>query len=112
MSVSVLRTILQELQKASSSPKELVNTYRCREKTTSEAANLVGLSLPEKYSDKYVYEAHNANKADRITCARTGWKVRYVTGHVEDKCRRACRDLLSQSVINISAVYRGFVFND
>ncbi|VDL57803.1 unnamed protein product [Hymenolepis diminuta] len=88
MSVSVLRTILQELQRASSSPqfrqnehtteqncspmhdsvqladtyltllqsvarhRELVNTYRCREKTTSEAANLVGLSLPENYSDK------------------------------------------------------------
>ncbi|VDN97798.1 unnamed protein product [Rodentolepis nana] len=32
--------------------QELVNTYKCREKTTSEAANLVGLSLPKTYSDQ------------------------------------------------------------
>nr|CDS27411.1 ATP synthase assembly factor FMC1 mitochondrial [Hymenolepis microstoma] len=32
--------------------QELVNTYKCREKSTSEAANLVGLSLPKTYSDQ------------------------------------------------------------
>ncbi|VDN98862.1 unnamed protein product [Rodentolepis nana] len=29
--------------------QELVNTCKCREKSTSEAANLVGLSLPKTY---------------------------------------------------------------
>ncbi|KAM3182261.1 hypothetical protein ACTXT7_012747 [Hymenolepis weldensis] len=28
---------------------------------------------------------HKADKVDRITCARTGWKVRYVTSRVENK---------------------------
>ncbi|KAM3171279.1 hypothetical protein ACTXT7_016933, partial [Hymenolepis weldensis] len=28
---------------------------------------------------------HKANRTDRITCARTGWKVRYATGRVENK---------------------------
>ncbi|KAM3180908.1 hypothetical protein ACTXT7_015392, partial [Hymenolepis weldensis] len=56
--------------------------------------------------------AHKANKADRITCARTGWKVHYVIGRVENKRGRACRDLLSQSAIKIPAAQCGFVFND
>ncbi|KAM3171702.1 hypothetical protein ACTXT7_016090 [Hymenolepis weldensis] len=46
---------------------------------------------------------HKANKADRITCARTGWKVRYVTGRIENKCGRACRDLLNHLAIKIPA---------
>ncbi|KAM3171383.1 hypothetical protein ACTXT7_016728 [Hymenolepis weldensis] len=45
----------------------------------------------------------NANKADRITCARTGWKVPYVTGRVEDKRGRVCRGHLNQSAINTPA---------
>ncbi|KAM3186253.1 hypothetical protein ACTXT7_004710 [Hymenolepis weldensis] len=64
-----------------------------------------GIYVSSTFVSKYrAVGVHKANKADRIACARTGWKVRYVTGRVEDKCRRAWRDLLSQSVINISAV--------
>ncbi|KAM3185471.1 hypothetical protein ACTXT7_006278 [Hymenolepis weldensis] len=55
---------------------------------------------------------HKANKTDQIMCARTDWEMRYVTGRVENKCRRTCRDLLSQSVIKIPAAQRGFVFKD
>ncbi|KAM3182919.1 hypothetical protein ACTXT7_011384 [Hymenolepis weldensis] len=39
---------------------------------------------------------HKANKVDRITCARTGWKVRYVTGRAEDK-RGVCVEASSAS---------------
>ncbi|KAM3172627.1 hypothetical protein ACTXT7_014157 [Hymenolepis weldensis] len=46
---------------------------------------------------------HKVNKADRIKCARTGWKVRYVTGRIENKRGRACRYLLSQSALKIPA---------
>ncbi|KAM3181415.1 hypothetical protein ACTXT7_014426, partial [Hymenolepis weldensis] len=68
-------------------------------------------SRPADYEESTV-RVHNTNKADRIACARTGWEVQYVTGRVEDKCRRACKDLLSQSTINIPAAWHGFVFND
>ncbi|VUZ54273.1 unnamed protein product, partial [Hymenolepis diminuta] len=55
---------------------------------------------------------HNANKADRTTCAGTFWEVRYVTGRIENRCGRVCRDLLNQSAIKIPGAQHGFVFND
>ncbi|VUZ44981.1 unnamed protein product [Hymenolepis diminuta] len=35
-----------------------------------------------------------------------------VTGCVENKCVRVCRDLLNQSAIKIPAPQHGIVFND
>ncbi|VUZ46835.1 unnamed protein product [Hymenolepis diminuta] len=35
-----------------------------------------------------------------------------VTGHVKNKRRRVCRDLLKHSAIKIPSAQRGFVFND
>ncbi|KAM3175414.1 hypothetical protein ACTXT7_008560 [Hymenolepis weldensis] len=67
----------------------------------SMAAVFLDVSL--SYDRQKIRGVHKANKADRITCARTGWKVRYVTGRIENKRGRACRDLLCQSVIKIPA---------
>ncbi|VUZ55251.1 unnamed protein product, partial [Hymenolepis diminuta] len=56
---------------------------------------------------------HNANKADRITCARARHeKCEHVTGRVVIKHGRVCRDLSNQSAIKIPAAQHGFVFND
>ncbi|KAM3178634.1 hypothetical protein ACTXT7_002190 [Hymenolepis weldensis] len=62
------------------------------------------VKVKEKHIENY-YKCgvHKANKADRITYARTSWKVRYVTGCIENKRGHACRDLLSQSAIKIPA---------
>ncbi|KAL5972112.1 hypothetical protein TSMEX_000156 [Taenia solium] len=46
-SLQVAETYLT-LLKSVARHRQLVNTYKCRERTTSEAANLVGLSLPEQ----------------------------------------------------------------
>ncbi|VDK38237.1 unnamed protein product [Taenia asiatica] len=50
-SLQVAETYLT-LLKSVARHRQLVNTYKCRERTASEAANLVGLSLPVTHSDK------------------------------------------------------------
>ncbi|VUZ41579.1 unnamed protein product, partial [Hymenolepis diminuta] len=61
----------------------------------------------------FICGVHNANKTDWITCARTHHgKCGHVTGHVEIKRGRVCRDLPNQSAIKIPAAQHGFVFND
>ncbi|VUZ51084.1 unnamed protein product [Hymenolepis diminuta] len=52
--------------------------------------------------------ADSAAKTDQgnLTRTRTFWKVRRVTDHLASKRGRACRDLSSQSAMNIPAVWR------
>ncbi|CDS41497.1 ATP synthase assembly factor FMC1 mitochondrial [Echinococcus multilocularis] len=50
-SIQVAETYLT-LLKAVARHRQLVNTYKCREKTVSEAAKLVGLSLPATYFEE------------------------------------------------------------
>ncbi|VUZ51634.1 unnamed protein product [Hymenolepis diminuta] len=48
-------------------------------------------------------EACNTNGADRITCTRTVWEVRQITGRVVNKLEGMGKGLLSQSAIKIPA---------